>query len=110
MWRPASTCTTRTCLPRPGTVPRASTATVVGRTLGALGVLLAATVVLPVLPAHRVPAAARRAARALLGTLGVRHKVTGCLVTRRALVAANHVSWLDIVVLVAHLPVRLLAK
>jgi 1-acyl-sn-glycerol-3-phosphate acyltransferase len=110
MWRPTSTCTIEACLPRPGTVPRASTATVAGRTVAALGVLLAATVVLALLPRHRVPAAARRAARALLGALGIRHKVTGRLVTRRALVVANHVSWLDIVVLMAHLPVRMLAK
>ena len=109
MWRPASACTTA-CLPRPGTEPRASTATVLGRTLAAAGVLLVAAVVLPVLPAGRVPAATRRAARALLAALGVRHVLAGRPVTRRALVVANHVSWLDVLVLLAHLPARMLAK
>lgn len=103
IWRPASPCTTG-CLPRPGTVPRARTATVAARVLGALGVLVAAAVVLPMLPRRRVPAGARRTARALLGALGVRHAATGPLPARRALVVANHVSWLDVVVLTAHLP------
>jgi 1-acyl-sn-glycerol-3-phosphate acyltransferase len=110
MWRPASTCTTEDCLPRPGTVPRASTTTVVGRILGAACVLVGAAVVLPLLPAGRMAGAARRAARALLGALGVRHVTTGRLVTRQALVVANHVSWLDIVVLLAYVPARMLAK
>ena len=110
MWRPASTCTTQACLPRPGTVPRAPTPAVVGRVLAAACVLVVAAVVLPLLPAARVPAASRRAARALLGALGVRHQATGRLVTRRALLVANHVSWLDVVVLLAYAPARMLAK
>ena len=72
--------------------------------------LLVAAVVLPLLPSRRVPPAARRAARALLGALGVRHVAAGRLASRRALVVANHVSWLDVVVLLAHLPARMLAK
>lgn len=109
MWRPASSCTTA-CLPRPGTEPRASTATVLARTLAAAAVLVAAAAVVPLLPAGRVPAAARRAARALLAALGVRHVLAGRPVTRRALVVANHVSWLDVLVLLAYLPARMLAK
>jgi 1-acyl-sn-glycerol-3-phosphate acyltransferase len=71
---------------------------------------MAAAAVLPLLPRNRVPAAARRTARALLAALGVSHAAHGQFVTRRALVVANHVSWLDIVVLAAYLPARLLAK
>jgi 1-acyl-sn-glycerol-3-phosphate acyltransferase len=109
LWRPASTCTTA-CLPRPGAEPRARPTTVAGRVVATAAVLLFAAVVLPMLPAGRVPGTARRIARALLAALGVRHEVTGRLATRRALVVANHVSWLDVVVLAAHLPARPLAK
>lgn len=52
----------------------------------------------------------RRVARALLAVLGIRHEVRGRLPRHRALVVANHVSWLDVLVLLAHLPVRLVAK
>lgn len=109
LWRPASTCTAA-CLPRPGAEPRALPTTVAGRVVAAAAVLMFAAVVLPLMPAGRVPGTARWVARALLAALGVRHRVTGRLVTRRALVVANHVSWLDVVVLFAHLPARALAK
>lgn len=82
----------------------------IGRVIGAAAVVAFAAVVLPLLPSRRVPATARRIARALLAALGVRHHVIGRLTTRRALVVANHVSWLDVVVLAAHLPARALAK
>jgi 1-acyl-sn-glycerol-3-phosphate acyltransferase len=110
MWRPTSTCTIEACLPRPGTVPRAAPTTVAWRVLAAAAVLLTAAIVLPLVPAGRVAGVSRRAARALLRALGVRHVATGRLVTRRALVVANHVSWLDIVVLMAHVPAVMLAK
>ena len=92
-------------------MPRASTAAVIGRVLAAAAVLVVAAVVLPAAAARagcRPPA--RRTARALLGALGVRHVASGRLVGRRALVVANHVSWLDVVVLLAYLPAQLLAK
>ncbi|MDQ1644505.1 MAG: hypothetical protein QOJ50_689 [Cryptosporangiaceae bacterium] len=50
------------------------------------------------------------AARALLRALGVAHDVRGTLPGRSALVAANHVSWLDVLVFAAHGPVRIVAK
>lgn len=108
-WRPMSTCTTA-CLPRPGAEPQAPPTTVAVRVIAAAAVVVAAAVVLPLLPSARVPGAARRVARALLAALGVRHRVSGRLTIRRALVVANHVSWLDVVVLAAHLPARPLAK
>ena len=61
-----------------------------GRVIAAAAVLGFAALVLPLLPAARVPGAARRVARALLTALGVRHRVSGRLTTRRALVVANH--------------------
>ena len=81
LWRPASPCGTA-CLPRPGAVPRALPTTVAGRVVAAAAVLLFAAVVLPLLPASRCAGTARRVARALLAALGVRHRVTGRLVTR----------------------------
>jgi 1-acyl-sn-glycerol-3-phosphate acyltransferase len=49
-------------------------------------------------------------ARALLGALGVRHDLRGRLPRQGALIVANHVSWLDVLALIAYAPVRLLAK
>lgn len=109
LWRPASTCTPA-CLPRPGAEPIARPTTVAARVTAAAAVVLFAVVVLPLLPSARVPRASRRVARALLAALGVRHRVVGRITDRRALVVANHVSWLDVVVLAAHLPGRALAK
>jgi 1-acyl-sn-glycerol-3-phosphate acyltransferase len=52
----------------------------------------------------------RRAARLLLWALGVRHDVRGHVPQRATLVVANHVSWLDVLVITAYLPVRLVAR
>ncbi|GIG74859.1 1-acyl-sn-glycerol-3-phosphate acyltransferase [Planosporangium flavigriseum] len=49
-------------------------------------------------------------ARALLAAIGVRHALRGRLPRQGALIVANHVSWLDVVVLLAYAPARLLAK
>ncbi|ASW56553.1 1-acyl-sn-glycerol-3-phosphate acyltransferase [Plantactinospora sp. KBS50] len=51
-------------------------------------------------------------ARAVLRVLGVRLTVTGAgrLPTRRALLVANHTSWLDIVAVLAVAPTRMVAK
>jgi 1-acyl-sn-glycerol-3-phosphate acyltransferase len=83
---------------------------VAGRVIAVAAVLTVAAAVLPLLSPARVPGAARRVARALLTALGVRHRVAGRVTARRALVVANHVSWLDAVVLAAYLPARPLAK
>jgi 1-acyl-sn-glycerol-3-phosphate acyltransferase len=80
------------------------------RAVAALAVVLVAAIVLPALPPARVPWALRAFARAVLRALGVRHAVHGRPVRHGALMVANHVSWLDILVLAAHYPCRLLAK
>jgi 1-acyl-sn-glycerol-3-phosphate acyltransferase len=109
MWQPRSTCHDG-CLPRPGADPRAALPVVVARLVGVVVVLLTAAVVLPLAPSAAVPRTVRRLARAILYTTGVRHIARGPLPRGAALVVANHSSWLDICVLLAHWPVRLLAK
>jgi 1-acyl-sn-glycerol-3-phosphate acyltransferase len=70
-------------------------------------------VLLPVLPllTEKGRASVTRAlARAVLRAIGVRASVRGRLPLRHALLVANHVSWLDIVALLAHVPARIVAK
>ncbi|GIJ50187.1 1-acyl-sn-glycerol-3-phosphate acyltransferase [Virgisporangium aliadipatigenens] len=109
MWQPTSGCG-GDCLPAEGAVPRASRWTVAGRLLAVVAVVLAGAVTLPFVPAPRAAAAVRRFSRALLAALGVRHTVRGRLPGRGAFVVSNHVSWMDVLVLYAHLPARLVAK
>lgn len=112
VWLPRSDCGPR-CLPPPGAVPAVGPLRLAGRLAGVLGVLVAALATLPVLlispPAGR-NRIVRLLARGLLRTLGVRHQLRGRLPRCGALVVANHVSWLDTAALLAHLPVRLVAK
>jgi 1-acyl-sn-glycerol-3-phosphate acyltransferase len=108
LWLPRSDCDPR-CLPHPAALPRVGTIQALGRTLRALAVLILAALSLPWLmlsPARAV----RTLARALLSALGVDHRSAGRLPRHGALVVANHVSWLDVVVLFAHAPARLIAK
>jgi 1-acyl-sn-glycerol-3-phosphate acyltransferase len=112
LWLPRSTCDTY-CLPSVESVPRVSPIRAVGRLVAALAVIAAAVALLPVIPV--VPTAARtrlmgQFARVLLGACGVRHALRGRLPRRGALIVANHVSWLDVLVLLAYTPARLLAK
>lgn len=113
LWLPRSDCG-RHCLPGPGTWPVADPVRRALRSAGVFLLLLAAAVAgLPLLLlawGAAKPLVGRLFARALLRVLGVRHSLTGRLPRRPALVVANHVSWLDVLVLMAHLPVRLLAK
>jgi len=112
-WLPRSTCGTG-CLPSAGSVPRVSAGVAVLRTAAVLGVLAVAggaLCVLPLLPQRRRVRVVRSFARAVLWALGVRRVVAGRLPRHGgALVVANHVSWMDILVLLAYAPVRLLAK
>jgi 1-acyl-sn-glycerol-3-phosphate acyltransferase len=85
----------------------------VGRLVAVFALLLAGGALLPVLPlltARGRSAAGRRWARALLRGLGVRLVVRGRRPVRRALLVSNHVSWLDILVMLAVAPCRMLAK
>jgi 1-acyl-sn-glycerol-3-phosphate acyltransferase len=112
MWLPRSTCGTF-CLPSPDSVPRVGAVRAASRLVAVLAVIAAAAATLPVLPLL-TPAgravALRFFARGVLRALGVRHALRGRLPRRGALIVANHVSWLDVVVLLAHAPARLLAK
>ena len=112
MWLPRSRCG-RHCLPRPGTWPVADRARRISRLVGVallLAVGLAAAAPLLLARGATRQRAARLFARALLRSLGIAHDVRGQVPRRAALVVANHVSWLDVLLLMAHLPVRLVAK
>lgn len=68
-----------------------------------------------VLAFGRLPQPTRRAfvrwwARALLSTLGVRLHVTGRILQTPALIVANHISWLDVIVLLAAQPATFVCK
>jgi 1-acyl-sn-glycerol-3-phosphate acyltransferase len=84
-----------------------------GRLVALLGALLmgaALLLVLPWLPASARYVASRTWARAVLGALGVTLVRRGRLPRRRALLVSNHVSWLDIVAVLAVSPAMMLAK
>ncbi|MGV9805072.1 lysophospholipid acyltransferase family protein [Micromonospora chersina] len=111
LWRPASGCGPG-CLPA-ATAPDVSLPRRAGRLLGVLGMLLAGVglaALLPLLPAGGRRAALRAWARWTLRALGVRLLVRGRLPRGRALLVANHVSWLDVLAVLAVAPARLLAK
>ncbi|WBC17788.1 lysophospholipid acyltransferase family protein [Micromonospora sp. WMMA1998] len=111
LWRPASGCGPD-CLPPPA-APDVSWARRAGRLLGVLAMVLAGVglaAVLPLLPAPDRRAALRRWARGTLRALGVRLTVRGRPPRRRALLVANHVSWLDVLAVLAVTPARMLAK
>ncbi|MEU1603644.1 lysophospholipid acyltransferase family protein [Micromonospora matsumotoense] len=111
LWRPTAGC-------GPDCLPGARRAEVslgrrAARLLGLLGMMLVGAglvVLLPVLPAAERAAVVRGWARGTAGALGVRLAVRGRLPRRRALLVANHVSWLDILAVLAVAPARLLAK
>src|SRR5262245_45795596 len=122
-YRPSSACG-RGCLPRPGSVARAAWPVVGLRFVAVLG-LAAAALGLAAGLALLTVSGRRRAVRGwfrlLLRACGVRLTVGGAVeiappglavpgVATGTLVAANHVSWLDIPALMAVDTVRLLAK
>jgi 1-acyl-sn-glycerol-3-phosphate acyltransferase len=112
MWLPRSTCGTF-CLPAPDTVPRVGAVRAASRLVAVLAVTTAAAATLPVLPLLTPAGRAilmRVFARGVLRALGIRHALRGRLPRRGALIVSNHVSWLDVLVLLAYAPTRLLAK
>ncbi|MFC3501117.1 lysophospholipid acyltransferase family protein [Micromonospora krabiensis] len=112
LWRPSSGCGDQ-CLPAAGEVPSVPVARRVGRLLAGAGMLLAGVglvAVLPLLPARDGQAALRAWARGTARALGIRLVVRGRLPRRRSLLVANHVSWLDILVILAVGPARMVAK
>jgi 1-acyl-sn-glycerol-3-phosphate acyltransferase len=111
VWTPVSSCGPH-CL-RDGGVPAAGPGLRAARLATLAAVLLYAAVLtpfLPLLPTRWRAVVVRGCARNALRALGIRWKVRGRLPARRALVVANHVSWLDIVVLLAAGGGRIVAK
>jgi 1-acyl-sn-glycerol-3-phosphate acyltransferase len=76
------------------------------RLLALAGVLLGGFLLVPLMRG----AALRTLARAMLATVGVRVERRGPAPRPGSLLVANHVSWLDILVLLATSPVKLVAK
>ena len=108
VWLPTAPCTADACLERVESVsalPRA-----VARLLAVAVVLLAGIALLPV--GRWVPAGAVRWwCRAVVRASGVRLRVSGAASpTGGVLLVANHISWLDIPLLAAVRPARMLAK
>ncbi len=109
-WLPVAPCTPGACLePRPAgaAAPRALLR------LTALAVLLLAGIAVVLTPLGRcLPAAAVRWwCRRLVRAAGVRVRVTGTAPPEGGLLlVANHVSWLDVPLLAAVRPARMLAK
>jgi 1-acyl-sn-glycerol-3-phosphate acyltransferase len=102
-WQPISTCGDD-C--RAGGDHRVAGIRVVLRVTALFGVLLAALVIIPIRRADAI----RPIARGMLAALGVRLNRRGPACPTGSLLVANHVSWLDILVLLAVEPVRLVAK
>lgn len=112
LWRPSSGCD-EGCLPSAGEVPGVPVVRRVLRLVAATGMLLAGVglaVLLPVLASRERQAAVRGWARGTARAFGVRLVVRGRLPRRRALLVANHVSWLDILAVLAVAPTRMVAK
>jgi len=112
LWQPRSDCGPE-CLPDPEANQRASRARQVVRLVALVGALLGGVALLPVLPLLRPRgrrAAARAWARSILAALEVRLVTKGRLPAERALLVANHISWLDIVALLGVAPAQMLAK
>jgi 1-acyl-sn-glycerol-3-phosphate acyltransferase len=91
-------------------IPRVGPVRVAARLTSFVVVVVTAAAVLPITPRAWRSRTCSRFARALLWTLGITHHLRGTVPGRRALVVCNHLSWLDTVVLLAHLPIRPVAK
>ncbi|MGX6605913.1 lysophospholipid acyltransferase family protein [Micromonosporaceae bacterium Da 78-11] len=103
IWQPVSGCGAQCRADADRAAPRGA-ATL--RMITLVGVLLGGLLALPLLRGL----AARTMARSVLAVLGVRLVRRGPTPRPGSLLVANHVSWLDICVLLAVTPVRLVAK
>ncbi len=107
-WLPSAPCTPRACIDSKGSVtavPRA-----VLRLVTVLVVVAAGAALTPV--GARIPArAVRWWCRTIVRAAGIRLRITGTTTpTGGLLLVANHISWLDIPLLAAVRPARMLAK
>lgn len=116
-WLPTAPCTPGRCAVHPGAgAPLVGPARAAARLAAGLGTVLVGVLCTPLtaaLPAAARAALVRRWARAVLRAFGVRVHVHGRPAPPAggpALVVANHVSWLDIPLVAAVLPGRMLAK
>ncbi|WP_250291997.1 lysophospholipid acyltransferase family protein [Streptomyces atroolivaceus] len=115
-WLPVAPCTPRDCAHHEGAARAALPAAALllaGCALTLLGVLCVPAVLL-LRPSHR-DRLTRRWAYAVVRAFGVRIRITGSPAGRARpasgeLVVANHVSWLDIPLVAAVLPARMVAK
>ncbi|WJK40383.1 lysophospholipid acyltransferase family protein [Solwaraspora sp. WMMA2056] len=111
-WRPRSGCG-HGCLPPPRSVPAAGVPRRAVRLAGVLAMLAvggALLLWLPVSPRRWRPTVGTWWARGLLRALGVRLRLVGARPRTAALLAVNHVSWLDTLAILAVSPARMLAK
>jgi 1-acyl-sn-glycerol-3-phosphate acyltransferase len=107
-WQPSAPCTPGACIEPTGSsaaVPRA-----VLRMAAVTALVLAGVVLSPL--GGRIPAGlVKRWCRWIVRAAGVRVRITGATVpTGGLLLVANHISWLDIPLLAAVRPARMLAK
>ncbi|GAA2555933.1 lysophospholipid acyltransferase family protein [Streptomyces levis] len=110
-WLPTAPCTPRACVETPAAVPARRVPRALLRLTGVALLLLAGIALLPL--GSRLPAGlVRRWCRWIVRAAGVRVRVTGATAvpTGGLLLVANHISWLDIPLLAAVRPARMLAK
>ncbi|MEV7427419.1 MULTISPECIES: lysophospholipid acyltransferase family protein [unclassified Streptomyces] len=115
-WPPTAPCTPGDCATRHG--PPAGPATAAGRLVAGCALVLAGALLTPLLAplgAAVRDRLTRRWCRTVLRAFGLRVDVRGAETARPArgtgvLVVANHISWLDIPLLAAVFPARMLAK
>ncbi|XVV11842.1 lysophospholipid acyltransferase family protein [Actinoplanes sp. CA-131856] len=103
LWQPVSGCT---ALCRDGLDRRVLPGAGFLRMVTLAGVLVGGLLLVPLLRG----VALRTLARTMLAVLGIRVVRQGPAVRPGSMLVANHVSWLDILVLMASAPVRLVAK
>jgi 1-acyl-sn-glycerol-3-phosphate acyltransferase len=110
-WLPVAPCTPGTCV-EPARAAVAAPRAVLRLTVVAVLLLAGIAVVLVPLGRRRVPdALVRRWCRWIVRAAGVRVRITGAAEPEGGLLlVANHVSWLDIPLLAAVRPARMLAK
>lgn len=108
LWRPSAPCTPRTCIE--GTGPARAVPLAALRIVAVLFLLALGCAAIPL--GGRIPAGLiRRWSRWVVRAAGVRVRITGPAAPGGGLLlVANHVSWLDIPLLAAVRPARMLAK